>query len=444
MSLSAFVVESLMAESTGLLPLLDDDAVLSILCSLPGSPPTQARALNQLGRTSHRLHELSKIAAKILVEEHMRRAHAELNALRDAYSTQLASVSDALRAVLPATLDLDLDGPVAAASETSPLLALSSSLPKLPLQWTALRNSITNWHLDGAADRLLPPAQCIEAAGLSPVTIKGAISFTWEVEHTASRSLSPLAAPTLGRGGGEEWGDDDESELSLRSSMCSLCDEGEDNDEDDKNSSMNPYAKPILLHHIPLDIPATSRTAPLQQQFAGFLLASRLGIATHPGLLARHKPTKYITALCPCCRRHRRPTQDGHANWNSVDTLDKQTCLMPTEIMEKEAYNMRSARSPHSTAVITHSPKGTRRAVMRMQAHYSARDCEVLDEMDFSDMLEQIELHQSIKCTCDGGGDAFRFIGAPPGWGRARKGGSSKGVSRRNTPDDGLACLDLL
>ena len=40
----------------------------------------------------------------------------------------------------------------------------------------------------------------------------------------------------------------------------------------------------------------------------------------------------------------------------------------------------------------------------------------VLDEMDFSDVLEQIELHQSIKCTCDGGGDAFRFVGAPPGF----------------------------
>ena len=71
---------------------------------------------------------------------------------------------------------------------------------------------------------------------------------------------------------------------------------------------------------------------------------------------------------------------------------------------------------------------------MRMQAHYSARDCEVLDEMDFSDMLEQIELHQSIKCTCDGGGDAFRFIGAPPGWGApakvARRRGCRGGIRR--------------
>ena len=66
------------------------------------------------------------------------------------------------------------------------------------------------------------PRNALRLPGLSPVTIKGAISFTWEVEHTASRSLSPLAAPTLGRGGGEEWGDDDGSELSLRSSMLAL------------------------------------------------------------------------------------------------------------------------------------------------------------------------------------------------------------------------------
>ena len=77
----------------------------------------------------------------------------------------------------------------------------------------------------------------------------------------------------------------------------------------------------------------------------------------------------------------------------------------------------------------------------RMQAHYSARDCEVLDEMDFSDMLGQIELHQSIKCTCDGGGDALSdLLGRRRAGGVPRKGGSSKGVSRRNTPDDGLAC----
>ena len=79
--------------------------------------------------------------------------------------------------------------------------------------------------------------------------------------------------------------------------------------------------------------------------------------------------------------------------------------------------------------------------------HFSARDCEVLDEMDFSDMLEQIELHQMIKCTCDGGGDAFRYIGAPPGWGRKR-GGSSKAASANKAvvaaADDGLDALDGL
>ena len=73
--------------------------------------------------------------------DHMRRAADEHAALAAAYAASLVAEPPAMRALLPATLELDLDGPVKASP--SALHALSRALPELPLQWTALRNSIT-------------------------------------------------------------------------------------------------------------------------------------------------------------------------------------------------------------------------------------------------------------------------------------------------------------
>ena len=95
-----------------LLPLLDDDAVLSILCSLPGSPSAQARFLNNAGRTSTPpARALEDCRQNPRGEEHMRRCHAELT--RFATRIRRSSPSALTRSApsLPATLELDLDGP---------------------------------------------------------------------------------------------------------------------------------------------------------------------------------------------------------------------------------------------------------------------------------------------------------------------------------------------
>jgi len=131
---------------------------------------------------------------------------------------------------------------------------------------------------------------------------------------------------------------------------------------------------------------------PFTQRFAGLVLASRLGLFHHPGLVARHMPAQRTCALCPCCKRHRRLTHASHAAW-APDPTDKQLCQMPAALVERE-----HKRNPFSSA-----------------CRASARDVEVLNESDFSAMLAQIALQSLVKCTCDGGGDVCRYIGAPPG-----------------------------
>ena len=121
---------------------LDDDALVAVLCGLPGPPPAQARALTAVAAASRRLHALALRAAALLVHEHLCAARRERDGLEVAYAARLAEQPAEVRALLPASLALDLDGPVAAAG--APLIALSCALPKLPLQWTALRNSITS------------------------------------------------------------------------------------------------------------------------------------------------------------------------------------------------------------------------------------------------------------------------------------------------------------
>lgn len=119
--------------------VLDDDSVLTILTALPGPPTAQAAALVRVRAASNRLRMLADQAAEMLVAEHMSCTKQQLDAMQQSYARQLGMVSNLLRGSLPASLDFDLDGPVSVMPNA--LQALSYSMPKLPLQWTALRSA---------------------------------------------------------------------------------------------------------------------------------------------------------------------------------------------------------------------------------------------------------------------------------------------------------------
>ena len=125
---------------------LDDDALCSILCRVSGPPPAKAATLLRVSAVSRRLRTLADCAAKHIIAEHLGKAHAELAALSAAYAARLDEQPAEVRQLLPTALDFDLDGPVASSATT--LTALACELPKLPLQWTALRSAqrITHTH----------------------------------------------------------------------------------------------------------------------------------------------------------------------------------------------------------------------------------------------------------------------------------------------------------
>ena len=286
---------------------------------------------------------------------------------------------------------------------------------KLPAAVPLVTDSITNLIVDSVAvelDVALPARRVIEAAGLTPLNTRGAIGFTWVVgtsptvmrrglpaSATPSASaptppaVPPTARPSIGRGGGEDF-------EGMQGDDCSRAGTG----SDDVPSIDNPYARAMPLTCLPVaeddDNGNSDRgdgdrvidvrdRRPLLDDFAGLVLASRLSLAAHPGLLARWRPSARSYALCPCCRRYRHLMSSEHTEWRP-DALDKSLCPMPADITEREAALKQTPRA-------------------------SARDCEVLCEDDFDEMLSQIHLENLIKCSCDGTPTAARYIGAPPG-----------------------------
>jgi hypothetical protein len=125
-------------EDLGTLEQLDEDCVLAVLCAMAGDPPEQARSLARLSRASKKCHAAVKSAACLLVAEHMRTAHHELDELKSAYAAWARTT-----AAWPPTLHLDLTLPVDALA--SPLRALAMTLPILPLQSSALRDGMLQW-----------------------------------------------------------------------------------------------------------------------------------------------------------------------------------------------------------------------------------------------------------------------------------------------------------
>jgi len=260
-----------------LLALCYDDAILTILCSLRGPPPEQARALAHLASTHRRLRRLVQEAARLLVEEHMRRTRAELAGLQARYATWLDAQPSGAHSGLPEQLDLNLNLPT-----STWLHKLAGSVPKLPLQWTALRNSITRLHEGDLASvdegSLLSAGQCIDSAGLTALASKGGLRLSWAV-------------------GG------DEEQPAYGTHARALPFEGAD-------------------------------AAP----FAAFVLATRLSLAGHPALVDRWRPPLRETALCPFCQRHRKLGYTEHQSW-SLDEHDRALCAMPAEV-EREASQL--------------------------------------------------------------------------------------------------------
>ena len=281
---------------------LDDDSLGYIFISLSGPPPAQALTLARIRAVSTRFRFLADHAAEILVADHMDRAHRELDVANAEYARLRGEESAVLRDILPEALDFDLRGPVDAAG--SALQALLCSIPKLPLQWTALRNSITNLSVDVLienVDAALPPRQTVQSAGLTPINTRGAIGFTWEVETSPTvmrRRLSdpgppvapasgsglqplglgtpaPTAAISCGRGGGEEW-EGGLSPLSMDDTLGSRCGACDDDDgvDDDFAPGENPYARGIAFRAPTADQPADGpHDLSLHTRFAGWLLA---------------------------------------------------------------------------------------------------------------------------------------------------------------------------
>ena len=162
-----------------LLLSLPCDCILAILSRVAGTPLEQAVLLADVSACCRRLCHLAEQAAAILVHSHMRLAHLELAALE--------TKGEADR--------IDLETPVS--SSRSHLRALGSQMPMLPLQWTLLRNSITD-ELEGS--EILGRLQ---ACGMHASIIKGSLRVAWPLQASDRAALADyVCAMPLATAGG--------------------------------------------------------------------------------------------------------------------------------------------------------------------------------------------------------------------------------------------------
>lgn len=116
---------------------LDRDCLFTILCSISGPPPEQARTLAQIATTCSMLGSVAEEAATALLELHMQLAQCELAELQRRYALWAASSAGT---VVPSTLELTING----SATSSAIEALWHDAPMLPLQWNVLNHAITN------------------------------------------------------------------------------------------------------------------------------------------------------------------------------------------------------------------------------------------------------------------------------------------------------------
>lgn len=122
-------------------------------------------------------------------------------------------------------------------------------------------------------------------------------------------------------------------------------------------------------------------------------LAEAIGLATHPGLLARSCSRARSAAPCPSCHKWRRYDHAEHQAW-LPDAIDRVLLPLPPAALERIEAERRAAVRPRS----------------------SGRDAEVFDEYEMAAMTEESERIEALKCTCDVlGSSVCKYIGAPPG-----------------------------
>ena len=169
-------VESRKTEPEVTLLCLPHDCLVSILTRLAGSPPEQASSLALISRCCHQLMTLAEVSAEALVSKHLNLARAELATL------DLAGISatELDGAVLPS---FDFGAPLVTARTWC--FALWGQMPILPLQFTLLRNSVTE-ELDLGGRLPLP----WHGLGLDGIAVKGTLRITWPLpppgEQTAA------------------------------------------------------------------------------------------------------------------------------------------------------------------------------------------------------------------------------------------------------------------
>lgn len=287
------------------------DCIHAVLVRIAGDPPEVAIVLAQVACCCQQLRAQAEEAATGLVRAHMCVARLELAHVRRALPTALG--------------DLDLDGPVTAAP--SSLVALWGQLPRLPLQWTLLRNSVTDMSSVDEADM----ADSLAACELDATAVKGTVRITWP----PPAALQPV----------------------------------------DDSSTEEDYIR---------ELPLRSRC------FAPVHVASHVGLASHPGLIARWRVPSRRASLCPCCQRWRRHSHAQHRAW-APDAMDQLLLGLPASLEKMHAEH-----------------------AARLVSRGSARDAEEFERHEFVSIVEALAVASALKCTCEGGGDHCRYIGVPP------------------------------
>ena len=140
------------------------DCQLLVLTHIKGSPPEQAVTLVRATACCHEWKLLAEPVAEILVGSHMESAQRELRDLQRKHS-ELRTVT--------------LEGPTFdAAMSTSKLQALWGQMPLLPLQWSVLRNSVTDVPDDFTSTSDVSRWNELD---MYAARIKGALRISWSV-----------------------------------------------------------------------------------------------------------------------------------------------------------------------------------------------------------------------------------------------------------------------
>lgn len=249
-------------DATTTLTLLPHDCILAVLSRIDvlGSPPEQASALARVAMSCSLFNSLAEEAADCLLQRYLRDIRSDLAVESAAYRYHKSASATSIR-------------------------TLWGGVPMLPLQWTLLRNSVTDV-LENREHALLPALQNL---GLNSIIVKGCIRLSW-----------PLPPP------GEQTDDDYVCALRLR-------------------VARSQPSWPCHWHDI----------------------VCALGLEVHPGLLTCWRVANRRAAICPSCHRWRKFSHEEHSCW-TPDATDIELCPLPEALEKRHAEHVARLRTGHS------------------------------------------------------------------------------------------------